>query len=133
MAANELGVIYARQGKNEHAKLALQHSASIAAHPGTWRNLAAIHQVLGESQFAQLATRESQLSQERWQRQSQSQGMLANGQIQVVDQNAFARSAPLNSYEQKPGGQMAQQPQPQQPPVTRQAQQAPAGWMPQQR
>ncbi|MGC4003756.1 MAG: hypothetical protein QM811_11775 [Pirellulales bacterium] len=37
LAANELGVLFARVGRLDDAKSALRHSASLAAHPSTWR------------------------------------------------------------------------------------------------
>ncbi len=99
LAANEAGVALARLGRMNEAKLALQHSASLTAHPSTWRNLALVHQTLGEGQLAQLAERESQSAKERWQAQAQATGQLAHGSIQVVDNGTFAQAAPLNTFD----------------------------------
>jgi len=99
LAANEAGVALARLGRMNEAKLALQHSASLTAHPSTWRNLASVHQSLGEGQLAQLAERESQTAKDRWQAQAQATGQLAHGSIQVVDNGTFAQAAPVNTFD----------------------------------
>ncbi|MDX1961750.1 MAG: hypothetical protein SFX18_01275 [Pirellulales bacterium] len=96
MAANELGVLLARQGNLAQAKRALQTSASITAHPLTWKNLALVHKSLGETQLAQLAERESKISAARWRQYPDQANQLANGGVRVVDQQTFARAAPLN-------------------------------------
>ncbi len=108
LAANEAGVALARLGRMNEAKLALQHSASLTAHPSTWRNLATVHQSLGEGQLAQLAERESQTAKDRWQAQTQATGQLAHGSVQVVDNNAFAQAAPVNTFDS--GAYRGQQP-----------------------
>lgn len=108
LAANEAGVALARLGRMNEAKLALQHSASLTAHPSTWRNLATVHQSLGEGQLAQLAERESQTAKDRWQAQTQATGQLAHGSVQVVDNNAFAQAAPVNTFDS--GANRGQQP-----------------------
>jgi tetratricopeptide (TPR) repeat protein len=105
LAANEAGVALARLGRMNEAKLALQHSASLTAHPSTWRNLATVHQSLGEGQLAQLAERESQTAKDRWQAQSQATGQLAGGSIQVVDNGTFAQAAPVNTFDSANRGQ----------------------------
>lgn len=129
LAANEAGVALARLGRMNEAKLALQHSASLTAHPSTWRNLATVHQSLGEGQLAQLAERESQTAKERWQAQAQATGQLAHGSLQLVDNATFAQAAPVNTFDSgvargpqplantpspspAPGNNSAEQPQP---------------------
>jgi tetratricopeptide (TPR) repeat protein len=52
MAANELGVLMARCGRYDAARAALAHSVSIAPQPAVWRNLAAVHDRLGETTLA---------------------------------------------------------------------------------
>jgi tetratricopeptide (TPR) repeat protein len=52
MAANELGVLMARCGRYDAARAALAHSVSIAPQPAVWRNLAAVHERLGETTLA---------------------------------------------------------------------------------
>lgn len=99
LAANEAGVALARLGRMNEAKLALQHSASLTAHPSTWRNLVSVHQSLGEGDLAQLAERESLAAKDRWQAQAQATGQLAHGSVQVVDNATFAQAAQVNTFE----------------------------------
>ncbi len=60
-AANELGVLLAREGQLAEAKRALLHSVTIQPHEEGWHNLATVHRRLGETQLAQLADNERQL------------------------------------------------------------------------
>lgn len=52
MAANELGVLMAQCGRYDAARAALAHSVSISPQPAVWRNLAAVHDRLGETTLA---------------------------------------------------------------------------------
>lgn len=108
LAANEAGVALARLGRLNEAKLALQHSASLTAHPSTWKNLASVHQSLGEGQLAQLAERESAEAKNRWEARTQATGQLAQGTVQVVDNGTFAQAAPVNTFDS--GANRSQQP-----------------------
>jgi hypothetical protein len=107
LAANEAGVALARLGRMNEAKHALQHSASLTAHPSTWRNLASVHQSLGEGDLAQLAQRESLAAKDRWQAQAQATGQLAHGSVQVVDNATFAQAAQVNTFDNGPRGGQA--------------------------
>ena len=57
-AANELGVLLARQGQLAEAKRALLHSVTIQSHAEGWHNLAAVHRRLGETELAVQAENE---------------------------------------------------------------------------
>ncbi len=57
-SANELGVAMARYGRMEEAKSLILHSLSIKPEVVTWKNLAAIHKSLGESNLEKLAVKE---------------------------------------------------------------------------
>src|SRR5690606_16472767 len=59
-AANELGVLFARHGQLQDACKVLQHAARTAPRPEIWRNLAIVHQRLGEPAAAELAWAEYQ-------------------------------------------------------------------------
>jgi hypothetical protein len=120
LAANEAGVALARLGRLNEAKLALQHSASLTAHPSTWKNLASVHKSLGEGDLAQLAERESLSAKERWAAQTQATGQLAHGTVQVVDNATFAQAAPVNTFDNR-----GNQPIANAPPVGVPAQQLP--------
>lgn len=65
MAANELGVLLARYGKYEQARVALLQSVSVSPQPIAWRNLAAVHRYLGQPDLERLALGEAQLATRR--------------------------------------------------------------------
>jgi Flp pilus assembly protein TadD len=75
-AANELGVLLAREGRFEEARDWLRHSARLKQQPETWHNLAVVHAGLGETQLA-AAARNSSLTLAR------RQGPAAGPQLQV--------------------------------------------------
>jgi tetratricopeptide (TPR) repeat protein len=58
-AANELGVLLARFGQLEDAQRVLQHALSIRPAPEMWRNLAVVHQRLGQYELARQANEQS--------------------------------------------------------------------------
>jgi predicted Zn-dependent protease len=59
LAANELGVLFAKYGELNEAKKLLQQSVAMKPHAEGWQNLAIVHSRLGESQLAELAKQES--------------------------------------------------------------------------
>jgi len=59
MASNELGVLLARGGRNENARVALEHSVSISPHAAGWHNLAVVYRQLGQTALAERADRQS--------------------------------------------------------------------------
>ncbi|MCE9546442.1 MAG: hypothetical protein K8T25_13125 [Planctomycetia bacterium] len=69
LAANELGVMLARAQRYEEARAVLQHSVAVVSMPEAWRNLARVHQALGETDLAQRAEQQA----------IQAQARLANG------------------------------------------------------
>ncbi len=95
-AANELGVLLARYGRLHEAKSLFLHSVNISPQPVTWKNLAAVHQDLGEVDLAQSAKQESQLATTHLQRSGHA---LPSGgpQVQWIDPAAFARSGQANA------------------------------------
>jgi len=52
MAANELGVLFARYGETEYARVLLLHSLAICENPQTWHNLSVLYHELGLSDDA---------------------------------------------------------------------------------
>jgi len=62
LAANDLGVLLAKQGRFEEACEIFQTSVAVAPQPVTWENLAMVHQKLGEGSLAQQAQQEAQLA-----------------------------------------------------------------------
>jgi tetratricopeptide (TPR) repeat protein len=65
LAANELGVLFARYGELNEAKKLLQQSVTVKPHAEGWQNLAIVHERLGETQLAQLAKQEFTLAASR--------------------------------------------------------------------
>lgn len=59
LAANELAVYLAREGRWPEARDMLVASVSVFAHPTTWLNLAEVHRNLGDTKLAELAAREA--------------------------------------------------------------------------
>ena len=72
-SANELGVLLARSGRLEQSKLLFERSLMSQPTVRTWQNLAEAHRRLGETNFANQATREVQL--------------LASGQLPASQSN----------------------------------------------
>lgn len=54
-AAHELGSLYAGRGEWDRARAVLQRAVAIHPHSTTWRNLAAVHEKLGERDWAAAA------------------------------------------------------------------------------
>ncbi len=58
-AANELGVLLARNGQLEEAVTVLQHCVRLSPQPIAWQNLAVVHSRLGQAEQAKRARRAS--------------------------------------------------------------------------
>jgi hypothetical protein len=91
LAANELGVLFARHGRLSEAKAALSHTLRIASLPAAWRNLSIVHHGLGEMELAGQADRE-------WREAAGAQsntGAAAQGTpaVQWVDPATFVQSS----------------------------------------
>ena len=103
-AANDLGVLLARAGRLDIAKIMLQHSLSVTSQPAVWQNLAVVHDQLGETQ---LSTRARQLAAA-----SQAEGLKAfppganpntsRFAVQWVDPEKFASLSSNSSDLQQP-------------------------------
>lgn len=66
MAANELGVLLARYGQLQDARQVLQHGVAVEKDfPALWRNLAVVHQRMGEIDLERQARNEFKLAQHR--------------------------------------------------------------------
>jgi hypothetical protein len=84
LAANELGVLFARYGQLSDARRLLLHSVTIHPHIEGWQNLAVVHRRLGESDLAQRAEQESRMLAQRTGPTTTSQ------MVQWLDPKAFA-------------------------------------------
>jgi len=87
LAANELGVLYARYGQLPQARHLLVQSVTIHPHRHGWQNLAVVHRRLGEIDLAQRAENELRLLEKQ-------QDASANGNdiVRWVDPKTFAGS-----------------------------------------
>ena len=86
LAANELGVLFAKFGQMEDAKHALAHCIKVDPNqPVAWKNLARVHEQLGESHLATAAQEEFQLAQ------SNAEESFP---IQWVDAKTFSAGSP---------------------------------------
>lgn len=88
-AANELGVILARQGDWVRARDLLIHSVRLSPHPATHRNLAAVYRKLGEAEFAKDVTLRAIAMEQAGYRG-------AGPAVQWVDPTTFAGTAPAS-------------------------------------
>jgi hypothetical protein len=88
LAANELGVLYARYGQLAEARGLLLHSVGVHPHVEGWQNLAVVHSRLGETDLAQQAQREGQLLASR----TAPTPAASNEMVRWVDPQTFAAS-----------------------------------------
>ena len=89
LAANELGVMFARFGQLQDAREVLRFGAAAAPnYPDIWRNLAQVHRRLGEEELAQLAAEEYQALRPSTLDQSSIASRL---QIQWVEPSEFSK------------------------------------------
>ena len=109
-SANELGVLLARSGRLEQAKLLFERSLMTQPTVRTWQNLAEAHRRLGETDFANRAASEVQMMA------SAQPTIHSNIQWKPVDQ--FNADAPVEFNEQRVA---------QLPPAPTQSKPAPAG------
>ena len=58
LAANELGVLYARYGQLAEARQLLVYSVTVHPHVEGWHNLAVVHRRIGETDLAERAEAE---------------------------------------------------------------------------
>ena len=109
MAANDLGVLLARVGRYAEAREALMQSLSVAEHPETWKNLAVVHQALGENQLAQLARHEAGLAATARGAQAKAESPAA-GMVNWLPPSQFAGTTTLQNATAEPAGRTAQIP-----------------------
>jgi tetratricopeptide (TPR) repeat protein len=86
LAANELGVLYARYGQLPQARQLLLYSLRLHPHVQGWQNLAVVHRQLGETELAKLADNERQLLAPK----SGESADAAGDMVRWVDPKTFA-------------------------------------------
>ena len=113
IAANELGVLLARNGELAEARNKFQQSVQIRSEPVAWRNLADAHQRLGESDLAQRDQEAFQLAVDNQQRDFATEGKLpASVPFELVGPEEFRQSDPeeLLTVKPTPGSTSSNQP-----------------------
>jgi tetratricopeptide (TPR) repeat protein len=92
LAANELGVLLAREGRLEDARTALQMSVAVQPLAEAWHNLTVVHQRLGEYERSLQARREWQRVAQFTQATQPSVIAVSNGStVHWVDKATFER------------------------------------------
>ncbi len=86
LAANELGVLYARYGQLAEARHLLVHSVTVHSNLEGWHNLSVVHRRLGEADLAQKANAEWQLLA----KQTGKTRSDASEMVRWVDPHTFA-------------------------------------------
>ena len=95
-ASHELGVLLARAGRLEQARDMFLQSISISPQPATWRNLAVVHEQLGQRDLAASARQEALQAE-------QSSVAEKSVPVDFVDATTFAKSGAVpNVPAQKP-------------------------------
>lgn len=93
LAANELGVLMARYGHFETARDLLQRSVALQPQPTVWRNLAVVHQRMGQLAEAEQAAQQSQISAQQA-NVAAPYATLAAPSVNLVDPQSFAQTRP---------------------------------------
>jgi tetratricopeptide (TPR) repeat protein len=95
MAANDLGVMLARAGNLDDARMILEHGAATARESTILNNLALVYQRLGRSDLATQTRQQSLVAQQAEQARRQNSGVAAsNASVQWIAPDAFARTSP---------------------------------------
>jgi hypothetical protein len=89
LAANELGVLFARYGQLAEARELLIHSVATHSNLEAWHNLSVVHQRLGEADLAKKASNEWQLLA----KQTGKTRTDASEMVRWVDTQTFAASS----------------------------------------
>ncbi len=90
LASNDLGVMLARNGRFDEARLALEHSLSLAQQPTGWHNLAAVYSQLGDAQRARQAEQRASALQQASTQKGAGQSVAAP-QVVWLDPAAFSQ------------------------------------------
>ncbi|HET6884143.1 MAG TPA: hypothetical protein VFI31_28570 [Pirellulales bacterium] len=104
LAANELAVLEARWGQFATARSLLQYSVAILPHSVVWRNLAVVHERLGETKLAELARREADVvaQREAVAQPGNPEGIVPSSDVEWLDSKSFASTTRSEIDVQKP-------------------------------
>ncbi len=92
MAANDLGVMFARNGNFDDARKILEYSLSLNKQSTVWHNLAVVYEHLALGDKARQAQQQALLAMQIEQARLQKMQASAGGQVRWVDENSFADS-----------------------------------------
>ena len=91
MAANDLGVMLARNGNHEDARKMLEYSLSLYKQSNVWHNLAVVYEHLGRTDKARQAQQQAIIALQMEQARRQNMLVGAGDQVCWVDENTFAQ------------------------------------------
>ena len=92
MASNELGVLLARAGRCEEARVALEHCVSVCRESAAWHNLAVVYRQLGRTGLAQEADRQCQAIRQAETARRKRRAPTSAHRVRWVDPSTFAGS-----------------------------------------
>ncbi|MGA2796357.1 MAG: hypothetical protein ABSE63_02135 [Thermoguttaceae bacterium] len=92
MAANDLGVMLARNGNYEDARKMLEYSLSLDMQSTVWHNLAVVYEHLGCGDQARQAQQQAFIAMQMEQARRQNMPLGAGDKVSWVDENAFAQA-----------------------------------------
>ncbi|MGA2062209.1 MAG: hypothetical protein ABSG67_17130 [Thermoguttaceae bacterium] len=104
MAANDLGVMSARNGNYEDARKMLEYSLSLDKQSTVWHNLAVVYENLGRGDQALQAQQQAFIALQMEQARRQNMPLGAGDKVNWVDENAFAQAYnPSRDLQSLPG------------------------------
>lgn len=95
MASNDLGVLLARAGRYEDARMALEHSVSLCSQSAGWHNLAAVYRQLGRLDLAGQAQRHWATAMRAETARLGGNPMSPHPAVRWVDPKGFAPAAAI--------------------------------------
>ncbi|MBN1911349.1 MAG: hypothetical protein JW818_16520 [Pirellulales bacterium] len=114
MASNDLGVMLARAGRYEQAEAMLRHSLATGPNPTTWRNLAELHQRLGQIAAAEQVRRRAEATGNAL---ATATAQADAPDVQWVSPTEFARSFAQTADVRQPPPARRASPAPKSPPA----------------
>jgi tetratricopeptide (TPR) repeat protein len=113
MAANDLGVMFARAGNLRDARTILEQSAALSRQVAVLNNLALVYQRMGRNDLAMQVKQQSLWVEREEQSRRQAAGVMAsNGSVQWVAPETFAQTSPNLASPPSMAGKPAMQQQP---------------------
>jgi tetratricopeptide (TPR) repeat protein len=105
MAANDLGVMLARNGNYEDARKMLEYCLSIDKQSTVWHNLAVVYENSGRGDMARHAQQQAFIAMQMEQARRQNMPLGAGDKVSWVDENTFAQTKNSSRVMQSRPGQ----------------------------